>query len=65
MNEHWAGKIETHLGVTLGAGALYGYTLSEWVGILTVVLLVGQIVWLGAKYIITIYKWMNKRGTKK
>lgn len=56
---------ETQATVTTGAGAIYLLTLNDWIGILTVVLLVGQLGLLAVKYIHVYKEWKKKRGTKK
>ena len=50
MQEHWYGKIETQIGITGSAVGLYSFTLNEIIGILTVILLVGQIGLLLPRY---------------
>lgn len=57
---------ETQATITVGSGAAYLLTLNEWIGILTVALLVGQLGLLVVKYIHVYKEWKaKKRGTKK
>jgi hypothetical protein len=56
---------ETQATVTVGTGAAYMLTLNEWIGLLTVVLLVGQLGLLAVKYYHVWQEWKKKRGTKE
>ena len=57
---------ETQATVTVGAGAAYMFTLNEWIGILTILLLVGQLGLLAVKYYHVYKEWkVKKRGIKK
>jgi hypothetical protein len=56
---------ETQATVTVGTGAAYMLTLNEWIGILTVVLLVGQLGLLAVKYYHVYKEWSKKRGSQK
>lgn len=56
---------ETQATVTTGAGAVYFLTLNDWIGILTVLLLVGQLGLLAVKYYHVYKEWKKKRVSKK
>jgi ABC-type siderophore export system fused ATPase/permease subunit len=55
---------ETQATVTVGAGAAYLLTLQDWIGILTVVLLVGQLGLLAVKYYKVYKEWKAKRASE-
>lgn len=61
MQEHWYQKIETQVTTTVGAVGLYSLTLNEIIGILTVILLLGQIGILVYKYYKVIKEWLDAR----
>jgi hypothetical protein len=55
---------EVQMTGTAGASAAYAFTLNQWVGILTVVLLLAQLGLAGHKYWL-LWKNRKKRGTKE
>lgn len=55
---------ETQMTGTAGAAAWYAFTLNQWVGILTVILLLAQLGLAGHKYYM-IWKNRKKRGNKE
>lgn len=57
MQEHWYSKIETQIGITGGAVGIYSITLNEIIGILTIILLIGQIGLLLPKY----WNWFKEK----
>lgn len=64
MEEHWYNKIETQIGTTVGAVSLYSFTLNELIGVLTVILLLGQIGIVAYKYYGVIKEWVKSRKKK-
>ena len=60
MQEHWYSKIETQIGITTGAVGLYSLTLNDIIGILTVILLIGQIGLLLPRY----WNWGKEKYKK-
>lgn len=65
MQEHWYQKVETQVTTTIGAVGIYSLTLNEIIGILTVILLVGQIGILVYKYYKVIKEGIEKRRANK
>ncbi len=56
---------ETQATITVGAGAAYMLTTADWIGLLTIMLLVGQLGLLAVKYYQVLKEWRKKRGSQK